>query len=219
MGIEIEREKTSLVLFDYDGVIADSLDIHVRSFLAAFRDNGCTKVNTARDIIDLYEDNVYRSMAALGLSEEEINRILRSYKGYQAPFLDQIQPFPQIKALFSDLASAGHRACVVTSNTAEVVSAALRRWEISGVDEVLGLETAKSKIKKIHMAMHRHPNRKTYYVGDTKGDIYEGRQAGAVTVGAAWGWHGPDRLMESRPDYLIHAPGELIKLMIGGQFN
>ena len=90
----------SLVMFDYDGVIADSLDAHVKSFLAAFRDNGCTNMNTAQDIIDLYEDNVYRSMSDLGLSEEEIDKILDSYNGNQARLLDQIQLFPQIKELF-----------------------------------------------------------------------------------------------------------------------
>ena len=66
----------SLVMFDYDGVIADSLDVHVRSFLAAFRENGYDKLSTARDIIDLYNGNVYRSMADLGLSETEIDRML-----------------------------------------------------------------------------------------------------------------------------------------------
>lgn len=204
----------SLVMFDYDGVIADSLDAHVKSFLAAFRENGCMRVNTAQDVIDLYEDNVYRSMAAFGLSEEEIDRILESYNVKQALLLDQIQLFPQIRELFSDLVSAGHRVVIITSNTAEAVSGVLRKREISGVEKVMGSETAKSKIKKIHMAMDWHPDLKAYYVGDTKGDIYEGRQAGAATVGVAWGWHGPDKLFESRPDHLIYAPGELIQLLI-----
>ena len=203
----------SLVMFDYDGVIADSLDAHVKSFLAAFRDNGCTKVNTAQDIIDLYEGNVYRSMSDLDLSEEEIDRILESYNVKQSILLDQIQLFPQVRELFSDLVSAGHRVYIITSNTAEAVSGVLSKREISGVEKVMGSETAKSKIKKIHMAMGWHPDLKAYYIGDTKGDIYEGREAGAATVGVAWGWHGPDKLKESQPDHLIYAPGELIQLI------
>ena len=200
-------------MFDYDGVIADSLDAHVRSFLAAFREYGCTKMNTAQDIIDLYEDNVYRSMAALDLSEEEIDRILESYNVKQALLLDQIQLFPNVRELFSDLVSAGHRVYIITSNTAEAVSGVLSKRGIYGVEKVMGSETAKSKIKKIHMAMDWHPDLKAYYIGDTKGDIYEGRQAGTVTVGVAWGWHGPDKLKESSPDHIIYAPGELIQLL------
>lgn len=203
----------SLVLFDYDGVIADSLDAHVKSFLAAFRENGCTKVNTLQDVLDLYEGNVYRSMAALDLSEEEIDRILDSYNARQALLLDQIRIFPQIRELFSDLVSAGHRVYIITSNTAKAVSRVLSEREIPGVEKVMGSETAKSKIKKIHMAMDWHPDLKAYYIGDTKGDIYEGRLAGAATVGVAWGWHGPDKLLESQPDHLIYTPGELIELI------
>lgn len=200
-------------MFDYDGVIADSLEAHVKSFLAAFHENGCTKMNTAQDIVDLYEDNVYRSMTALGLTEEEIDRILESYNARQALLLDQIQLFPQISELFSDLVSAGHRVYIITSNTAEAVSGVLNKRGIAGVEKVMGSETAKSKIKKIHMAMDWHPGLKAYYVGDTKGDIYEGRHAGAATVGVAWGWHGPEKLSESLPDHLIFAPEELIRLI------
>ncbi len=170
-------------------------------------------MNTAQDVIDLYEDNVYRSMAALDLSEEEIDRILESYNVNQSVLLDQIQLFPQINELFCDLVSAGHRVYIITSNTAEAVSGVLRKREINGVEKIMGSETAKSKIKKIHLAMGWHPELKAYYVGDTKGDIFEGRQAGAATVGVAWGWHGPDKLSESRPDYLIYTPGELIQLI------
>ena len=203
----------SLVMFDYDGVIADSLDAHVQSFLAAFRDNGCTNMNTAQDIIDLYEDNVYQSMTDLGLSEEEIDRILDCYNVNQARLLDQIQLFPQIKELFSDLVSACHLVYIITSNTAEAVSGVLSKRGIVGVEKVMGSETAKSKIKKIHMAMGWHPDQKAYYVGDTKGDIYEGREAGTTTVGVAWGWHGPIKLSESQPDHIIYTPGELIQLI------
>ncbi|HYE68432.1 MAG TPA: HAD-IA family hydrolase [Anaerovoracaceae bacterium] len=203
----------SLVMFDYDGVIADSLDAHVKSFLAAFRDNDCTKVNTAQDVLDLYEGNVYRSMADLDLSEEEIDRILESYNVNQALLLDQIQLFPQIRELFSDLVSTGHQVYIITSNTAEAVSGVLSKRGISGVEKVMGSETAKSKIVKIHMAMDWHPDQKAYYVGDTKGDIYEGRQAGVATVGVAWGWHGPNKLLESQPDHIIYTPRELMQLI------
>ena len=201
-------------MFDYDGVIADSLDAHVSCFLAAFRENGCSKVNSAKDILDLYEDNVYQSMAALGLSCDEIDRILASYKINQSLLLNQIQLFPGIREMFSALSSAGHRVYIITSNVAEAVSGVLAERGVFEVDEVYGLETAKCKVEKIRMAMERHPDLPAFYVGDTKGDIFEGRQAGAATVGVSWGWHGPLRLKESRPDHIIYEPLELPRLLI-----
>jgi len=205
------KGKMSLVMFDYDGVIADSLDVHVRSFLAAFRENGYDKLSTARDIIDLYNGNVYRSMADLGLSETEIDRILASYQVRQDRLLDQIELFPRMAEFLSGLVLQ-HKVYIITSNLAEAVQRVLEKNGISGIEKEMGSETAKSKIKKIHMAKERHPGLKAYYVGDTKGDIYEGREAGTITVGVAWGWHGPDRLRESRPDYLVYSVEELSEI-------
>ncbi|HHT62956.1 MAG: HAD family hydrolase [Bacillota bacterium] len=202
----------SLVMFDYDGVIADSLDVHVKSFLAAFQENGYTQFKTAQDIINLYEDNVYRSMGALGMSDEDIDRVLASYKEKQDRLLEQIELFPHMAEFFREI-SIYHKVYIITSNTADAVLRVLDKKGIIGVEKVIGFETEKSKIKKIRLAMSWHPELKAYYVGDTKGDIYEGRQAGTVTVGVAWGWHSPDKLKESNPDYLVYSPRELIKIL------
>lgn len=202
----------SLVMFDYDGVIADSLDTHVKSFLAAFQENGFTKFSTHKDIIDLYEDNVYRSMADAGMSEEEIDRVVASYKVKQDPLLDQIEFFPGMREFFAELA-LNHQVYIITSNLADVVLGVLEKRGITGVEKVMGTETAKSKITKMQMAMSRYPDLQAYYVGDTKGDIYEGKKAGALTVGVAWGWHGADKLKESNPDYLVYSLQELIALL------
>lgn len=202
----------SLIMFDYDGVIADSLEIHVRSFLAAFHENGFTKLNTTQDIIDLYEDNVYRSMADLGLTEAHIDRILASYKKRQDLVLDQIDFFPHMDSFLQAL-SLHHKIYIITSNMSDAVQKVLDHKGVTGVEQVLGSDTEKSKIKKMQKAMTLHRDLKPYYVGDTKGDIFEGRQAGACTVGVAWGWHGPDKLKESRPDYLVYTPQELRQLL------
>jgi len=202
----------SLVMFDYDGVIANSLDAHVKSFLAAFHENGFTKLNTSQDIINLYDNNVYQSMSDLGLSEEKIDLILASYKIRQDRLLDQIHFFDNIAETLYKI-SLNHKIYIITSNVAEAVKTALGKKGVRGVENVMGSETEKSKIKKIHMAMALHPDLPAYYVGDTKGDIYEGKRAGTITVGVAWGWHGPEKLMESSPDYVIYRPQELAELL------
>jgi len=74
---------------------------------------------------------------------------------------------------------------------------------------VLGAEQARSKVEKIQTIAARHPNAEIYYVGDTRGDILEARQAGAKAVGAAWGWHGADRLRQANPDFIAESLEEL----------
>jgi len=51
-----------------------------------------------------------------------------------------------------------------------------------------------------------------YYIGDTTGDIKEGKEAGVKTVGVTWGWHSKALLAASRPDYLFDTPEDLLQL-------
>jgi len=51
-----------------------------------------------------------------------------------------------------------------------------------------------------------------YYIGDTTGDIKEGKQAGVKTVGVTWGWHSKEKMAAAEPDYLFDNPQELLKL-------
>lgn len=44
---------------------------------------------------------------------------------------------------------------------------------------------------------------KTFYVGDTSGDVEAGKYAGVKTIGISWGFQQADVLAASRPDYLI----------------
>ena len=84
---------------------------------------------------------------------------------------------------------------------------------VTGVTEVIGADKDESKTRRIEAARSRFgAARPAWYVGDTVGDIVEAREAGVRTVGAAWGWHGPERLGRVRPDHLAHEPQDLLDL-------
>ena len=47
------------------------------------------------------------------------------------------------------------------------------------------------------------------FVGDTVGDVVEGKRAGVRTVAAAWGYQPEEFLLSARPDALARSLGEL----------
>jgi len=55
---------------------------------------------------------------------------------------------------------------------------------------------------------------KAYYIGDTSGDVYEGKEAGAITIAVTWGWHEQERLIKAGPHFLVHTPKELEHLLL-----
>jgi len=47
-------------------------------------------------------------------------------------------------------------------------------------------------------------------VGDTVGDVLEGRQAGIRTMAVTWGWHSEERLAQAEPDLIVRTPQEVL---------
>ena len=61
--------------------------------------------------------------------------------------------------------------------------------------------------------MSRYRDLPAYYVGDTKGDMIEGKKAGAVTVAVTWGWHTADNLAEASPDHTVNTLSALENIL------
>jgi phosphoglycolate phosphatase len=202
----------ALVMFDYDGVIVDSLSQVSGDFIAACQHNGYADLHSVDEFIELFEGNVYESLGRQGVEPQVIDRILGDYKVYAAGHLSQLSVFPGICQALERIA-AKNTVVVITSNISSLTSSILQQNGIASFREVIGAEIEKSKIKKIHLTMERYRDRPAYYVGDTLGDMLEGRQAGALTVAATWGWHTAERLSEARPDFMAASPEGLAELL------
>jgi phosphoglycolate phosphatase len=110
--------------------------------------------------------------------------------------------------------AARHRLLIVTSNRSDIVEDFLSQWKISGIDEVLGGDKGESKVPKLTSALARYPHDEAWFVGDTVGDVVEGRTAGVATVAVAWGWHSEQQLAESFPDHVAYTPDDLLRLLL-----
>ena len=202
-----------LLLFDHDGVIADSFEVFCAGFLEGCRHAGFARIATADDVLGLFEGNVYERMRALGASDEQIREAVgRSARALQMGAA-AVRPFPLMPDVLGELAAA-RRLVVVTSNTVVVVEGFLRRYDIGGVAEISGAEAGQSKVDKIRALLQRFPGDEiVWYVGDTAGDMREARLAGVTPVGVAWGWHDPERLAAAGAERIAATPAELLEIV------
>ncbi|HDM67229.1 MAG TPA: HAD family hydrolase, partial [Thermoplasmatales archaeon] len=126
---------------------------------------------------------------------------------------DKMNPYPGMKQVLKSL-SKKHRLFIITSNNSEVVEDFLRSRKMNYFLGIYGFESGLSKTRKIMFIKKKYRGFKHYYIGDTTGDIIEGRRAGVETIAVTWGWHPTDRILSSKPDHLVHTPIGLLKLFL-----
>lgn len=203
---------TRLFLFDFDGVIVDSLDFYRGSSGRCFAEMGITDFEDEGAFLDLFDDNFYVALTKRDIDIDEFAQVARRV----GPTLDYdtIVPFPAVLPVLEQL-SAEHTLLVVSSNSGKTIQKILARH---GCDRyfnaVLGSDFLFSKADKIIHAMKewKQDGDRTCFIGDTVGDIREAQEAGVRTVAVTWGWHGKERLAQAAPDYLIEDPVELLQL-------
>ena len=199
-------------MFDFDGVIADSLEGFSAASVAAFRAVGFPQYATREAVLVFHEQNWFEGMAAAGIpdatAQEIEDRIARTLDGN-----DELLPFPGIAEALAALA-ADCTVAIITSSRARVIEAFLAAHGIKGITRVLGSDSETSKVAKIGLLKAEYGTEAEYwYIGDTVGDIIEGRAAGVRTIAVAWGWHDPQRLLRAQPDALAQSPSSLPRLI------
>ncbi len=202
----------TLFLFDFDGVLVDSLDLYAEAVKRSLERIGMPILKSKEDYLALFDGNFYESLAARGVDlaayGEAVREILpRIDTGAMKPFDGLI---PVLAALQKDSILA-----VVSSNGYRTIRTMLDRFGFAPYfREILGADFRISKKEKIAYALEKYgiPGERAFYVGDTAGDVGEARAAGISSVAVTWGWHSRERLAAAGPDFLVDTPEELLAI-------
>ncbi len=201
-----------LLMLDYDGVIVDSLDVYCRVVPPILAQNGFPHLATRDHIVAFDDGNWFESLAAADVPMSVARTIEEAVAEVVAEGTE-LRPFDGIPEVIERLGEQ-HVIVVVTSSNSAVVKDFLVQHGIGGIRAILGSDAHTSKVHKIHEASARYGRGlEPWFVGDTVGDIAEGKTAGVRTIGAAWGWHSLEKLRLAAPDGIACAPGDLVKLL------
>lgn len=200
-----------LIMFDFDGVIADSLNVMHGATVKALRDHGLGHLASDDLVPRLVESNWFEGLRRMGVPAQVAAEMDDLIAGSVAA--GEVEPYDGIREVIADLAER-HSVVIVTSNRSDIVADFLARWDFTGIGEVLGGDKGKSKVPKLRGAVSRYPHDGAFFIGDSIGDIDEGRAAGVATVAVTWGWHPEQLLLASSPDLVAHSPQELLELLL-----
>jgi HAD superfamily hydrolase (TIGR01509 family) len=183
------------ILFDVDGTLIDSVDLHARAWEEAFRHFGIPAAyEDIRLEIGKGGDQLLPSFvppAVLAERKEEIEGF-RS-RLFQETYLPQVRPFPEVRALFERLRADDKRLVLASSGKADEVE---RYQRIAGIEDLIDGFTSSDDAERskpfgdIFAAALQKAEadpREAMVVGDTPYDAEAARMAGCRSIGVLCG--------------------------------
>jgi HAD superfamily hydrolase (TIGR01509 family) len=206
---------TRVVLFDWDGTLADTAEASYRCYVRMFSEFA---IPFDRDIYArTYSPNWYQTFRALGLGEEHWSRAderwLAHFAGERVDLLDGA------RELLETLTARGFATGIVTSGSRKRVE---RELELHGLsahlhERVYGCEVREKKphpegllLCLDRLRMHA---RDAVFVGDSPEDIEMARAAGVYSVAVTGGYPNRDALLASKPDAFADSIGALLGVL------
>ena len=200
--------KIDLIMFDFDGTIADSLPAAIRS-VQQMLDELAYPAKTAEEIgrhIGFGE----RALVAGSIGSENEKLVAQAQEVYYKHNLENIKSvklYPHVKE-FLELFK--NKLKVVVSNKRdefiELILAGQRIdnyfARIIGGDSSACLKPDPCAINNV-LKEYQVPAERALYIGDMTVDVETGRNAGVMTCAVTYGFHGKTALEKAGPDLMV----------------
>jgi HAD superfamily hydrolase (TIGR01509 family) len=208
------------VIFDIDGTLIDSVDLHAASWQEALRHFGHdVPFEEVRAQIGKGGDLL---MPAL-LPEEEVRRRGEEIEAYRLDlfkreYLPRVRPFPSVRELFERIKADGKRIALASSAKQEELA---RYKQIAGIEDLLEAETSSDDAEKskphpdiFEAALARLEGVEVadaIAVGDTPYDAQAAGKIGLRTIGLLCGGWSERELREAGCVAIYRDPADLLR--------
>lgn len=206
---------TRVILFDFDGVLADTEEPMLR-----FSEIACAELGYPcqpnRAHLEASEPMSFANLGRqLGLPDSlvpaYVQRSLELFSQVQAP----LKIFPGMDDVLTEVSKKA-RVGIVSGNTSQTIEKFLQDYRLDHtVQLVLGVNAPGTKAVKIKQMLGSlgSPDNAAF-VGDTTSDVLAAREAAISIVAVSWGHHSRQKLVEARPDYIVDTPKELLPILL-----
>ena len=212
---ELAQRRFRVVVFDWDGTLADSTALIAAAIQQACRDIGepVPDDTTARYVIGLGLADALAHVAP-GLAPERHRDLAIRYRHHYLTGDPKIPLFAGAREMLDELNGAGLLLGVATGKTRAGLNRALEQQGIA--DRFVATRCADEGFPKPNPDMLLHlmdrvgaEPRETLMIGDTTHDLELARNAGVAAVAVSYGAHASAGLAKCDPLALLHTIDEL----------
>ena len=204
-----------VIIFDFDGTIADTVDALVTIANRLALEFGYVPINS-QELVLLRNLTAREIIKYSGVSLFKIPFMMKKVKGELKDKIPELKPIEGINAALIELHNQGYHLGIITSNSQENVNQFLKCHSLdylfdfiySGVT-IFGKTTI---INNVLRQKHFKPEA-VIYVGDETRDIESAKKANIKVIAVSWGFNSSEALSKQNPDFLIHHPSELLAVI------
>ena len=207
------------VIFDIDGTLVDSNDLHVQAWQEAFRhfgkefDYGALRGQVGKGG-DQYLPE-FLTEAEMLLHGKEIER----YRGdlFRRSYLERVRPFAKVRELFERIRQDGKRIALASSGTEEDNAHSIKLMNIAGLFDAQTNknDVAQSKpspdVFRRALNLLRVPPEEAVAVGDTRYDIDAAKKIGLPLIALTCGGFSEDELRAEGAIAIFRDPADLLE--------
>ena len=209
-----------LAIFDCDGTLVDS-GATIFEALSATLDEHGIRVPPPRECRRVIGLSLVEAMASLAPDADDHATLAETYKRHflraRQDGLVEEPLFPGIAELLDALEADGWLLGIATGKSDRGVALCLEGHGLAG--RFVTVQTADRHPSKPHPSMVEQAMAEagatpanTVVIGDTSFDMAMARAAGAVAIGAAWGYHDRDALIGAGASHVAAHPLEILEL-------
>ena len=209
-----KKLKKSVLIFDFDGTIADTFafTVSIINRLAhEFQFN----------MVDPGEVEYLRGVTAQGLMKHlqipviKVPFIMTRAQRLLHKEIHTISPIKGLREILMTLKSMDLKMGILTSNSIENVNRFLQNNEMDFFDFIMTSLRFWGKTKQINAVIKKqklHADQ-VLYIGDEIRDIDESKRAGVQVAAVTWGYNSTASLKAHNPDFLLNHPSDLLRVV------
>jgi phosphoglycolate phosphatase-like HAD superfamily hydrolase len=198
------------VIFDFDGTLANSMDLIFRLYNEHAEQFGYEHL-TWEEVPALRRAGYKKAMKIKKIRWSVLPKMILVMGKEMKAHMSEVEPYPKMANLLKELKQEGYAIGVLTSNQYPLVDAFLKKHNFPELDFLVSEKTLFGKDKALKRILRRHNLSKDnlVYVGDEPRDVAACNKIKVKVIGVTWGFAGEEGFGKQKADVFVASTSEL----------